>query len=797
VANLFSEEISMRLACSLFVALSLGALLATEPGLAGGPKPKGKPRFTNRLARETSPYLLMHAHNPVDWYPWGPEAFDKAKKENKLIFLSIGYSSCYWCHVMERESFAHETIAKLLNKDFVCIKVDREERPDVDQIYMAALMALQGGRGGWPLSMFLTPDGRPIVGGTYWPREDREVDGEKERGFTTILGIITDYWKNKRKDLLKQAEALSEQTLKALDSGVPGAAVVALDRKFAESGIEDLKETFDPAYGGFGSPTRGFRGPKFPTPPKLEYLLQIGTRTKSDELIKMVTLTLDRMAHGGIYDQLGGGFHRYSTERTWTVPHFEKMLYDNAQLAELYARAYRLTKNPLYRRIVEETLAYVQREMTSPEGGFYSSQDAETHHEEGRFYVWTDKEIDEAVSDKAENVMFRELYGAKGKPNFEGKYHILTLPKGLAEYAKSIKLTKTELLKKVEPLRDRVFKVRARRDRPFRNEVMLTAWSGLMIGGLAEAGRSLDEKKYVDTAIRAAEFILKHQRTKDGRLLRTYGAQPGKAPRAAVPAYLEDYAFLVHGLLNLHDATKNRKWLDEARALTDTMIKHFGDAKRGGYFFTAHDHEKLFARTKEQFDGAQPSGNSVALRNLVRLWSATGEERYRSEAERSFKALAGSVRLAPTGTTALLQALDMYLDVKEAKPKKEAPRKEGATQSNRWVVVTAVAPGPDRDGKQVVRVTVAIDKDCYLYANPVGLEDLEAGRLTVSLTAGSKPHPATVAYPPAKAVVDKDIGTYRIYEGNVTINVRLDRPVPAGMPLEVQLRCQGFNHRGF
>ncbi len=666
----------MRLAFSA-LALTLGLSLLADPGLAGGPKPKGKPRFTNRLAKETSPYLLMHAHNPVDWYPWGPEAFAKAKKENKLVFLSIGYSSCYWCHVMERESFANEEVAKLLNKDFVCIKVDREERPDVDQIYMAALMEIQGGRGGWPLSMFLTSDGRPVIGGTYWPREDREEDGQKVSGFKTILGVVADFWKKNPKAVLKQAEAVAQATVRSLESKVPGAAIVALDRKFAESAVEDLKESFDPVYGGFGG-APAFRGPKFPTPPKLEYLLKVGTRTKSDELTKMVTLTLDRMAYGGIYDQLGGGFHRYSTERTWTVPHFEKMLYDNAQLAETYARAYRLTKKPLYRRIVEETLAYIRREMTSPEGGFYSSQDAETHHEEGRFYVWTDKEIDEALPDKAENITFRGVYGAKGKPNFEGKYHILTLPKALPEYAKSLKVSEAQLLKELAPIRQKAFKARERRDKPFRNEVMLTAWSGLMIGGYAEAGRSLGEKKYIDTAVRAAEFLLKNQKTKDGRLLRTYGAQPGKAPKAAGGAYLDDYAFVVHGLLNLHEVTGDKKWLDEARALTDTMVKDFGDPKRGGYYFTAHDHEKLFARAKEQFDGATPSGNSVAVRNLVRLWSATGEERYRAEAEKGFKAFAGSVRLAPTGMTTLLQALDLYLDAKEAKAKKKgAQRKEG------------------------------------------------------------------------------------------------------------------------
>ncbi|HYT91178.1 MAG TPA: thioredoxin domain-containing protein, partial [Gemmataceae bacterium] len=525
-----------------FAVLLLALPLALTPTVAGPPKGKDdKPRFTNRLAKETSPYLLMHAHNPVDWYPWGPEAFAKAKKEGKLIFLSIGYSSCYWCHVMERESFANEEVAKLMNQWFVAIKVDREERPDIDQIYMTALTEVQQGRGGWPLSMFLTAEGKPIVGGTYWPREDKEIDGETQRGFKTILKLMNKFWTDDPKGISKQAESLAAATVKALESNAPGLALIDLDRTLAEGGIEPLTEGFDPVHGGFGVPTRGFRGPKFPTPARLEYLLQVGQRKKSDELIKMVTLTLDKMALGGIYDHLGGGFHRYSTERTWTVPHFEKMLYDNAQLAELYARAYRLTKSPLYRRVLDETLGYVMREMMTKDGGFYSSQDAETHHEEGRFYVWTGKELDEALPDKADNRFFRKVYGADDKPNFEEKYHILTLPKPLSEVAKDLKLTGEQLEARLASLRQKVFEVRGKRDRPFRNEVMLTAWSGQMIAGYAEAGRALGEKKYLDTASRAAEFVLKHQRTADGRLLRAYGGQPGKAPKAQGNGYLEDY----------------------------------------------------------------------------------------------------------------------------------------------------------------------------------------------------------------------------------------------------------------
>jgi uncharacterized protein YyaL (SSP411 family) len=655
----------------IFVA-SLSAFITTCT--AGEPGKKHK--FTNRLARETSPYLLMHSHNPTDWYPWGPEAFAKAQKENKPIFLSIGYSSCYWCHVMERESFENEEVAKLLNESFVCIKVDREERPDIDQIYMTALQAHRSG-GGWPLSMFLMPDGRPIIGGTYWPREDKKEDGEVYPGFKTIIKAMADVYKDKPKEIDKQATDLAERTKFALASTrVPGVAIVALDRELVKGVLEALQEEFDPEYGGFGSPKRNFKGPKFPTPCRLEFLLYHKLHSRDGEpglsvvdqsaeaALHQLRLTLDQMAAGGIYDHLGGGFHRYSTERTWTVPHFEKMLYDNAQLVELYARAFKLTKDPNYRRVVDETLAYIAREMTSPEGAFYSSQDAETHHEEGRFYVWTDEELAAALPDKAGLALVKKFYQAE-KPNFEEKYHILRHAPKLIAYLRELNVTEPELRKKLDPLRQKLFDARSKRDRPFLNKIALTAWSGEMIAGYAEAGRSLNEPRYTQTAAKAAEFVLKHQKAADGRLLRTYGAAPGQAPKAAVNGYLEDYAYLVHGLLNLHEATGEKRWLDEAAALTDTMIRFHGDEKGGGYYFTATDHEKLFARSKDQYDGAQPSGNSMAARNLVRLWIATGQDRYQKEAERTFRTFAGSLKAYGPGLVTMAQALDMYLAKKK------------------------------------------------------------------------------------------------------------------------------------
>lgn len=640
------------------LALIAVAFLGLES--SAQPPAKEKPKFTNRLAKETSPYLLLHAHNPTDWYPWGPEAFEKARKENKLVFLSIGYSSCYWCHVMERESFANEEVAKLLNADFVCVKVDREERPDIDHTYMTALHTFRSG-GGWPLSMFLTPDGRPVIGGTYWPREDRGEGEEKESGFKSIIKILANAWKKDKEGLEKQADRIASATKRALENAAPVLNAAELDRKLVEASVAGLKEEFDPQYGGFGNPIRNFRGTKFPLPSRLNLLLRQAEAAGNKETLKMVTLTLDRMAHSGIYDQIGGGFHRYSTERTWNIPHFEKMLYDNAQLVETFAHAYRLTKKPTYRRIVEETLAYVEREMTSPEGALYSSQDAETHHEEGRFYVWTPAELKEALPNEEELELAKSTYAAGGKVNFEEKYHILALPKPLDELAKDRNLNEAELLAKLKPVRDKLLAARSNRDRPMRNEIALTAWSGEMIAGYAEAGKALGEKKYLEASKKAAEFVLKQQKTADGRLLRTYGAAPGGKPKAAVAAYLEDYSFLVHGLLSLHEATKEQRWLDEAKTLTEAMLKHHGDAQRGGFYMTAEDGEKLFARSKDQYDGAQPSGNSQAAQNLVRLAKLTGEERWAKEAERTLKAFANALKDQPTGMTLMAQALDEHL----------------------------------------------------------------------------------------------------------------------------------------
>ncbi len=776
--------------------LALTALVALVFAGAGPADPPAKERPTNRLAHETSPYLLQHAHNPVNWYPWGPEAFAKAKKEGKLIFLSIGYSSCYWCHVMERESFENPAVAKLLNDWFVCIKVDREERPDIDTIYMTALNAF-GPRGGWPLSMFLTADGKPIIGGTYWPPDDRDFEGQKIPGFKSVLKFVHDWSGKKPAEVREQADKLAKVTSELLAGRLRGIALVDLDRSLVTAAVDGLKGEFDKEYGGFGSAAKNFKGTKFPMPPSLELLQYAAARDPKADLTPMIILTLDRIARGGIYDQLGGGFHRYSTERTWTVPHFEKMLYDNAQLVRVYARAYGAKRDPLYRRIVQETLAFVSRDMTAPEGGFYSALDAETNGEEGRFYVWTDQEIADALGNKADVDLVKKVYGADSGYNFESKYHILVLPKPLAETAKELNLSEEQLAARLAPLRQKLLDARARRPRPFRDTKILTGWNGQMIAGYAVAGQELREPRYVAAAARAADFVLHHLRTKEGRLLRTFAAQPGQAGVAKLNAYLDDYAYLVDGLLCLHDATKEAKWLDEAKALTETMVTYYADKEHGGFFFTSNDHEKLFARSKDQYDGVQPAGNSVAAGNLVRLWIKTGDDRYRALAEKTFRTFAGALKSNPSGLTALAQHLGEFLDAQEARGqvpdlKPKTASGGGAKRSDSVVKIEAKADKPAADGQQTITLTVRIDEGWHLYANPVP-KDFPGIPITVTFVGKNKPQDVKVDYPKGKTVKDPLVGDHQVYEGTIKITAKVRRAKGDTGPLEMDVKVQACN----
>jgi uncharacterized protein YyaL (SSP411 family) len=761
----------------LLIPLALGA---AEPKKDAGP--------ANRLAKESSPYLLQHAHNPVDWYPWGPEAFEKSKKENKLVFLSIGYSSCHWCHVMERESFEDKDVAAYLNKHFVCIKVDREERPDIDDIYMTALQVMDG-RGGWPLSMFLTPEGKPIVGGTYWPREDRKLPEGTARGFKSILAYIVELDRDKRKELRQQADKIAEYTQDALTRAARGVALVELTKSLATGPAEELRDRIDDRYGGFGDKERAFRGTKFPSPPALTAVMRAAQRNKDAELAKLVTLTLTRMAEGGIYDQLGGGFHRYSTDRTWTVPHFEKMLYDNAQLIAVYSEAYRNDPKPLYKHVVDETIRFVAREMTSPEGGFYSALDADSDGKEGEFYVWTAEQIEKALGEN-DAAIFRAAYGVSGPPTFEEKAYVLKRTRPLAEVAKDQKMSEDELRAKLAGMRSKLLDVRNRRPRPFLDTKVLTAWNGQMIAGLAAAGQTFKNPDYLKAATRAAEFVLANLRTKDGRLQRTYGKTGGDGKaQAKLTAYLDDYAFLVDGLLGLHDATGDARWLTAAKALTAAMVQWHGDDKAGGFFYTASDGEKLFARAKDFHDGVQPSGNSVAARDLVRLWRKTGDDAYRKLAEKSIKQFAGVLKANPAAVPALGEALHEYLAAAgQAVPTKTDPAPRKGITSADVVKATATLGPPDKDGKRALSVKLAVDPPWHTYANPVENDDLEGARTTVEVFAGGKKLPGKIEYPKGAAEKDEKGIEYRVYTGDVTITGLVT--VTDATDLEVRVKVQ-------
>jgi uncharacterized protein YyaL (SSP411 family) len=593
----------------------------------------------NRLQYETSPYLRQHAGNPVDWYPWGQEALERARREDKPIFLSIGYSACHWCHVMEHESFSDPEIAELLNQHFINIKVDREERPDLDQIYMDAVMAMTG-QGGWPMSVWLTPDLKPFFAGTYFPPDDRYG----RPGFKRVLRALASAWQEHRDQLVHQAEAVAEHLRQhaqlhdvggELSEDLLRAAVVTLDR------------AFDPHYGGFG------RAPKFPHPFELKLLLRAAKRFQDPQALEMVEVTLDRMARGGIYDHLGGGFHRYSTDARWLVPHFEKMLYDNALLAQVYLEAYQGTGKDEYRRVVEETLAWVEREMTDSEGGFYSTLDADSEGEEGKYYVWTIDEVRSALGEDAE--LFAAVYDVTEPGNWEGR-NILNRPKTLAQDARLLGISQSELENKLRTLRQRLLAVRDRRVRPLRDDKILTAWNGLMIAAFAQAGQVLDPR-YGEVARRAARFVLSRLRGSDGRLFRTIS--PGFEPK--LPAYSEDYACLLDALVSLYETDFEPDWMSTALDLADILIRDFWDEAEGGFFFVSKDHESLIIRPKDTHDGSTPSGNSMAVMALLRLAKLTGRRDLEDKAVRTLRLFRNQIEAAPLAFGQMLVALDFHL----------------------------------------------------------------------------------------------------------------------------------------
>ena len=593
----------------------------------------------NRLIDETSPYLLQHAHNPVDWYPWGEEALSRARDEDKPILLSIGYSACHWCHVMERESFENDAIAEIMNRHFINIKVDREERPDLDAVYMEAVQMLTGS-GGWPMTVFLTPDCKPFYGGTYFP----PVDRHNMPGFPRLLETVAQAYRNSHSEIQRVTGQLTEQMGRT--ANMPR-GTGALDESILHNAYNQLATNFDYQNGGVGS------APKFPQAMTLEILLRYYAHGHNDRALSMLDLTLEKMARGGIYDQIAGGFHRYSTDTYWLVPHFEKMLYDNALLARLYLHAWLATGRALYRRITEETLDYVLREMTGGHGGFFSATDADSEGEEGKFFVWSPQEIEAALGSEDAS-LFNAFFGVSQRGNFEGK-NILNIPVKAAEFAERQGVTLERLVNAIQSGKETLRLAREAREHPLLDDKALASWNGLMLRAFAEAGAALERQDYLDVAARNASFLLEQMRP-EGRLLRSY-----REGQAKLPGFLEDYSFVADGLLSLYEATFDRRWLDAAVELAEEMISQFWDEPAGCFYDTGRGHEELVVRPRDVFDNAQPCGGSVASDMLLRLSVVTGNEDYADRAIAPLRSLAELMGRAPAGTGRWLAALDFYL----------------------------------------------------------------------------------------------------------------------------------------
>ncbi|MFN8390090.1 MAG: thioredoxin domain-containing protein [Bdellovibrionota bacterium] len=608
-----------RTICTLLLAIIL--LIPINQAMSDN-----TPMHTNRLSKEKSPYLLQHQHNPVDWYPWGDEAFAAAKAQNKPIFLSIGYSTCYWCHVMEKDSFENEDLAKVLNAHFISIKVDREERPDVDSIYMNAVVSLVG-QGGWPLSVFLTPDRKPFYGGTFFPRPQ----------FTMLLEKVAETWETRKDAIFHTADQLSEALKK---SALPSTAA-PIDDTALTIVLKQLTSLFDEREGGFG------QAPKFPPSGSLRLLLRIARKTGDAGAKAMAVKTLEKMAQGGIYDQLGGGFHRYSTDARWLVPHFEKMLYDNAQLAVAYLEAFQSTQNQMFASVARETLGYVLRDMTDPQGGFYSAEDAGEVGKEGEFYVWKDNEI-ALLLNAEELAATKALFGISASGNFEHNQNILALAAAQPWADREAPA--------VLSARQKLLAARGKRQRPHRDDKVLTSWNGLMISAFARGYQVLGDEAYLRAAEKAAGFI--HQQLwKDGILLHRY-----RDGEASVRGFLDDYAFLIQGLIDLYEADFNERWITFALELQHAQDKHHLDEDGSGYFFASADEHLLIARNKDFVDGAEPSGNAVSALNLLRLGDLTLDRELRARAEKIVAAAAGGIARYPSAFATTLIAVDYLLD---------------------------------------------------------------------------------------------------------------------------------------
>lgn len=721
--------------------------------------PDGTWKWTNRLNTETSQYLLLHAHNPVDWYPWGDEALSRAKKENKPIFLSVGYSTCHWCHVMERKVFSNPEIAKQMNENFINIKIDREERPDLDEIYMTATQLLIQ-HGGWPNSVFLTPDLKPFYAGTYFPPTDQP----NRPGFPTILEAVNDAWITRETEVIESANRITQFIEVATSKGFTTLIEKPIDRSLITDAVDFLKSKYDKAYGGFST------APKFPSPSNLEFLLREYERRSKldkpskddDSLLKMVTHTLDMMAYGGIYDQIGGGFHRYAVDAKWLVPHFEKMLYDNALLAKLYLKAFHVTKEPLYQRIAKEIFTFVEREMTDTVGGFYSAIDAETDAEEGKYYVWTKGEIN-GLLDKKDVKQFNTIYGVDKGTNFEGK-NVLYVPENDKSEESILSLISSK---------EKLLNARYERERPLLDTKILVSWNGLMIDALAYGYQVLEEEQYYTAASKAAQFILDSLIKPDGELWHLSTSNVAK-----FDGYLDDYAFFIQGLLTLHEASGEEKWLVSAQELTQKMIELFWDDMNGGFYYTKADDKQLIVRTKKPHDSAIPSGNAVAVNNLLilqekinNLPTKNAHVNYREFADTTLRSFAQAMDQTPSSFMHMLYSLNAYLNSQEGD---NLPVENIVANLSTQPIVTAKANILTTKTRDVidVEVQVIIKDGWHINANPTGQENLIP--TIISVPDDSSISISEANYPKGKSVkFEFSPDSLNVYEGTTTFTLKI------------------------
>ena len=722
----------------------------------------------NRLIHETSPYLRQHARNPVNWYPWGPEAFDKAKKEDKPVFLSIGYSTCHWCHVMEKESFERNDVAKIINEHYVAIKVDREERPDIDDLFMITTQLITG-RGGWPNSVWLTPSGKPWYAGTYFPRED----SQGRAGFKTMLKNLAKAWKKQRAEIDEGAESISSSVRK-LSSGQRYMTPTSISQKHITNTARSLAMALDPETGGFSG------APKFPPHSILKFLLADYSRTKDHILLEKIKPTLEAMAWGGIHDHIGGGFHRYSTDSQWFLPHFEKMLYDNAQLARVYTDAYIATDNEQYREIALRIFEWVLREMRDKDGGFHSALDADSEGHEGLFYLWRYQEILKVLG-KEEGSVFCKIYNISKDGNYReeatGKQTGTNIPflnTSIDEIASETGVKPKDLIKLMAQARSKLLAVRVKRVWPHRDDKVIASWNGLMIGSLAHGGRLLKDPRLTKAAVEAADFVMTKM-VIDGKLRRTY-----RNKKAKLNAYLDDYAFIADGLLELYTSTGNKRWLHDSKTLANTILKHYQAKDGRGFYLTSDDHEKLLGRTRDPSDSAIPSGNAVAASVLIRLHRHTKDKAYMEAALRTLQTFSGIIVYNPRTSAAMLEAASEYLQI--AGPIKARVLTIAITPSK-----TEVSPGETLE----LKTAIDIAKPWHINPSTKTKDNLSPTQLTVTGDHITKSH---TKYPePVTITLPGDKQPIACYQGGITIRTSVqisDKAKPGPVELHIKIQSQ-------